>query len=162
MQWNTFRERADAGEIFSRLVVIKQKFQDSGMYKLQDYLALLKERYPHQALDVQDSSTGRCLNMKIQDFWAATSGNESSPKKLAGMSNAINLRKIANADAPLLTRLKRFRLLETLLNRASNLTPGNRSYRYRNADDISDCLGFDLLGFRGAFTHPNVDALMST
>jgi hypothetical protein len=160
MQWDTFRKRADAGETFSRPVVIKQKFQDSGMYELQDYLALLKERYPHQALDVQDSDTGRCLNMKIQDFWAATSGNDSSPGKLAGMSNAINLRKIANADAPLLTRLKRFRLLETLLDRASSLMPGKRSYR--DADDISDCLGFDLLGFRGAFTRPHVDALIGT
>ena len=160
MQWNTFRERADAGEIFSKPIVIKQKFQDSGMYELQDYLALLKERYPHQALDVQDSGTGRCLNMKIQDFWAATSGNGSSLRKLEGMSNAINLRKIANADAPLLTRLKRFRLLETLLDRASDLTPGKRSHR--DADDISDCLGFDLLGFKGAFTRPHVDALTGT
>jgi hypothetical protein len=160
MQWDTFRKRADAGETFSRPVVIKQKFQDSGMYELQDYLALLKDRYPYQTLDVQDSGTGSCLNMKIQDFWVATSGNDSGPVKLAGMSNAINLRKIANADAPLLTRLKRFRLLETLLDRASNLSPGKRSYR--DADDISDCLGFDLLGFRGAFTRPHVDALMGT
>jgi hypothetical protein len=76
------------------------------------------------------------------------------------MANAINLRKVANADAPLLTRLKWFRLLETLIDRASNLTPGKRSYR--DADDISDCLSFDLLGFRGAFTRPYVDALIGT
>jgi hypothetical protein len=76
------------------------------------------------------------------------------------MSNAINLQKIANADALLLTRLKRFRLLETLLDRASNLSPGKRSYR--DADDISDCLGYDLLSFRGAFTRPYVDALIGT
>jgi hypothetical protein len=98
--------------------------------------------------------------MEVQDFWAATSGNDSSPRKLAGTANAINLRKIANADAPLLTRLKRFRLLEILVDRASNLTPGKRSYR--DANDISDCLGFNLLGFKGAFTRPHVDALMGT
>jgi hypothetical protein len=98
--------------------------------------------------------------MKIQEFWAATSGNDSSPRKLAGMANAINLRKIANTDALLLTRLKRFRLLETLVDRASNLTPGKRSYC--DADDISDCLSFDLLSFRGAFTRPHVDALIGT
>jgi hypothetical protein len=33
-EWDTFRKRADAGETFSRPVVIKQKFQDSGMYEL--------------------------------------------------------------------------------------------------------------------------------
>jgi hypothetical protein len=160
MQWETFRKRADAGEAFSKPVVIKQKFQDSGMHQPQDYLALLKERYPHQAIDVQDSRTGGCQKMKIQDFWAARSENDSNPRKLAEMANVINLRKIANADAPLLTRLKRFRLLETLIERASNITPGKRSCR--EADDISDCLGFDLLGFKGAFTRPHVDALMGT
>jgi hypothetical protein len=76
------------------------------------------------------------------------------------MSNAINLRKIVNADVLLLTRLKQFRLLETLLDRALNLTPRKRSYC--NADNISDCLGFDLLSFRGAFTRPYVDALIGT
>jgi hypothetical protein len=76
------------------------------------------------------------------------------------MANVINLRKIANADAPLLTRLKRFRLLETLIERASNLTLGKRSCH--EANDISDCLGFDLLSSEGAFTRPHVDALMGT
>jgi hypothetical protein len=160
MQWETFQKRADAGEAFSKPVVIKQKFQDSGMHQPQDYLALLKERYPYQAIDVQDSKTGGCQKMKIQDFWAARSENDSNPTKLAEMANVINLRKIANADAPLLTRLKRFRLLETLIERASNITPGKRSCR--EANDISDCLGFDLLGSEGAFTRPHVDALMGT
>jgi hypothetical protein len=65
-----------------------------------------------------------------------------------------------NADVLLLTRLKRFRLLETLLNRALNLIPGKRSYY--DTDDISDCLSFDLLSFRRAFTRPHVDALIGT
>jgi hypothetical protein len=76
------------------------------------------------------------------------------------MSNTINLRKIVNADVLLLTCLKQFRLLETLLNRALNLIPRKRSYC--DADDISDCLGFDLLSFRGAFTYPHVDVLIGT
>jgi hypothetical protein len=160
MQWETFHKRADAGEAFSKPVVIKQRFQDSGMYQPQDYLALLEERYPHQAIDVQDSKTGGCQKMKIQDFRAARSENDYNPRKLAEMANVINLRKIANADAPLLTRLKRFRLLETLIERASNLTPVKRSCH--EANDISDCLGFDLIGSKGAFTRPHVDALMGT
>jgi hypothetical protein len=60
----------------------------------------------------------------------------------------------------LLTRLKRFRLLETLVDRVLNLAPGKRTCR--EAYDISDCLGFDLLGFSGAFSRPHVDALMGT
>lgn len=60
----------------------------------------------------------------------------------------------------LLTRLKRSRLLETLIERASNQAPGERAVR--EANDVADCIGFDLLGFKGAFTRPHVDALMGT
>jgi hypothetical protein len=104
MQWDTFHKRADAGETFSKPVVIEQKFQDSGMHELQDYLALLKERHPHQTLDVKDSDTGRCLNMKIQDFWAARSGNDSSPGELAGMTSQIALASISLAVRGVFTR----------------------------------------------------------
>jgi hypothetical protein len=65
MQWETFHKRADAGEAFSKPVVIKQRCQDSGMYQPQNYLALLEARYPHQAIDVQDSKTNGCQKMKI-------------------------------------------------------------------------------------------------
>jgi hypothetical protein len=68
------------------------------MYELQDYLALLKERHPHQTLDVKDSDTGRCLNMNIQDFWAARSGNDSSPGQLARMTSQIALASISLAS----------------------------------------------------------------
>jgi hypothetical protein len=47
IQWDTFRKQADASETFSKLVVIKQKFQDSSIHKLQNYLVLLKERCLH-------------------------------------------------------------------------------------------------------------------
>jgi hypothetical protein len=56
--------------------------------------------------------------------------------------------------------MRRFRLLETLVDRAAKLGPGKRISGQLN--DISDCLGFDLLGFEGAFTRPHVDALMGT
>jgi hypothetical protein len=161
MEWDTFQTRADAGELFFKPIVIKQKFQDSGMHELPSYLALLKERYPNQVLDLQNTETGKCQSIEVEDFWAARSHAEKhSPGELPEMSNAVNLRKIANADAPLLTRLKRFRLLETLIDRAAKLAPGKRTFR--EANDISDCLGFDLLGFKGAFTRPHVDALMGT
>jgi hypothetical protein len=56
--------------------------------------------------------------------------------------------------------MRRFRLLETLVDRAAKLGPGKRIPGQLN--DISDCLGFDLLGFEGAFTRPHIDALVGT
>lgn len=161
MDWQTFQQRAKDGEVFRKPIVVRQDFQDSGMYEPHYYMSLLRERYPHQKLDVQSSDTGQCLTKSIMDLWATKAEAEEAllEESIAG-SNFINLRKIANADAPLLTRLKRFRLLETVIERASNLAPGKRTTR--EAHDVSDCLGFDLLGFNGAFSRPHVDALVGT
>ncbi|GAB7336106.1 hypothetical protein MBLNU13_g08904t2 [Cladosporium sp. NU13] len=161
MAWKTFQQRAQAGEIFKKPIVIKQKFQDSGMYEPQGYMSVLKDRFASQQLDVQNSETGECRKMDVKDFCAVRSDTTKvDHQMLAATSNAINSRKIANADAPLLTRMSRFRLLETLTERAANIGPGKRISSQVN--DVSDCLGFDLLGFEGAFTRPRVDALMGT
>ncbi|KAM0710552.1 hypothetical protein Q7P35_002223 [Cladosporium inversicolor] len=161
MAWETFQQRAHAGEIFGKPIVIKQKFQDSDMYEPRGYMSALKEKFAFQKLDVQNSETGECRKMDVKDFCAARSDTTNVDEQmLAATSNAINLRKIANADAPLLTRVNRFRLLETLTERAANIGPGKRISRQVN--DVSDCLGFDLLGFEGAFTRPHVDALVGT
>jgi hypothetical protein len=158
MDWKTFQRRADGGEVFRKPVVVKQTFQDSGMYEPYSYMAMLRERFPNQKLDVHNSKTGECMLQSIADLPTrrATSDATDTDESIA-CNNAINLRKIANADAPLLTRMKRFRLLETLVDRMSNLAPGKRICR--EAYDVSDCLGFDLLGFSGAFSRPHVDAL---
>jgi hypothetical protein len=161
MAWETFQQRAHAGEIFGKPIVIKQKFQDSDMYEPHGYMLALKEKFDVQQLDVQNSETGECRKMDVKDFCAVRSDTTKvDDQTLAATSNAINLRKIANADAPLLTRMSRFRLLETLTERAANIGPGKRISSQVN--DVSDCLGFDLLGFEGAFTRPHVDALVGT
>jgi hypothetical protein len=163
MDWETFQRRADGGEVFRKPIIVKQVFQDSGMYDPDGYMALLRERYPNQKLDMQNSETGECVSKSITDLLATRAESEGiGPDTLESTesSNAINLRRIANADAPLLIRMKRFRLLETLVDRVSNLAPGKRTCR--EAYDISDCLGFNLLGFSGAFSRPHVDSLVGT
>jgi hypothetical protein len=115
MAWETFQLRAHAGEIFGKPIVIKQKFQDSDIYEPRGYMSALKEKFAFQELDVQNSETGERWKMDVKDFCAARSDTtEVDDQMLAATSNAINLRKIANADAPLLTCMSRFRLLETL------------------------------------------------
>lgn len=161
MAWETFQQRAHAGEIFGKPIVIKQKFQDSDMYEPHGYLSILEEKFVAQQVDVQNSETGGCRKMNVKDFCAIRAGNKKvDDQMLAATSNAVNLRKIANADAPLLTRMSRFRLLETLTERAKNIGPGKRISS--QAVDVSECIGFDLLGFEGAFTGPHMDALVGT
>jgi hypothetical protein len=95
---------AHAGEIFGKPIVIKQKFQDSDMYEPHGYMSALKDKFAAQQLDVQNSETGECRKMDVKDFCAVQSDTKKvNDQTLAATSNAINLRKIANADAPLLT-----------------------------------------------------------
>ncbi|KAM0724098.1 hypothetical protein Q7P37_000278 [Cladosporium fusiforme] len=97
MDWKIFEKRAHAGEVFHKPIVLSLDFKDSGVYEVQDYVAMLSERFPHQKVDVQDGETGEC-----------------------------------------------------------------RIRAVREANDVADCIGFNLLGFKGAFTRPHVDAFMGT
>jgi hypothetical protein len=161
MDWEDFQKRADSGKVFRKPIIIKQKFQDSGMHEPHSYMELLHERYPNGKLDMQNSETGECVSKSISDLFAKSAEHKEIDTEVSMAStNAINLRKIANADAPLLTRLKRFRLLETLIDRVSNLAPGKRTCR--EAYDVADCIGFDLLSSSGSFSRPHVDSLAGT
>jgi hypothetical protein len=97
---------------------------------------------------------------RLRFYATRSSAEKADHQALATTSNVINLRKTADEDALLLTRMRRFRLLETLVDRVAKLGPGKRISGQLN--DISDCLGFDLLGFEGAFTRHYIDALLGT
>jgi hypothetical protein len=161
MRWDTFQKRALAGEVFLKPIIVKQEFSDSGMYPLEDYMTLLRERSPYQRLDAQDSETRERLSKDMNNFWAEKHDVGINVfERVATRSDAVRLRRIANADAPLLTRMKRFRLLETLVDRASGPVPRKRACR--ETKDLSDYLGFDLLGFEGVCSSPHIDALTGT
>jgi hypothetical protein len=131
------------------------------MYEPHSYTALLYERLPDLKLNVHNSEFGECVSQSSTDLPAtrATSKATDTDEFMAS-DNIINLRKISNADAPLLTRMKRFRLLETLVDRVSNLAPGKRTRR--ETYGVSECLDFDMLGFSGAFSQPHVDVLVGS
>ena len=160
LSWDTFRRYADSGHIFQRPVVIKQIFQDSGMYDIAEYIDMLWQRFPEQQIDVQNSMTGACVSMSMKEYcMTVTTVDLSSSDDTASVSNAINLRRLARADEPLLSRLSRFRLLSTLMDRATS-TVGRSEYFAPN--QIEDCLGFDVLGFTGAFSRSHVDPLIGS
>ncbi|KAF2158356.1 hypothetical protein M409DRAFT_38302 [Zasmidium cellare ATCC 36951] len=75
------------------------------------------------------------------------------------VSNALNLGRMARADEPLLTRLPRFRLLSTLVDRLNGVVGKNEVAK---PADIESSLHFNLLGFSGAFSRSHVDYLVGT
>jgi hypothetical protein len=160
LNWDCFQSYADRGYVFNRPVVIKQTFQDSGMYSIGEYMHQLWHRFPDRVIDVHNSRTGECSKYSIPDFCSAVSKADlSSTVESAQISNAINLSRLAQADEPLLTRMGRFRLLSILTDRL-NSDVGKR--QSKEPSDVEGSLGFNLLGFKGAFSRPHLDYLLGT
>ncbi|GKT54244.1 hypothetical protein ColTof4_06393 [Colletotrichum tofieldiae] len=160
LSWEVFRIYAESGHIFRRPVVIKQEFQDSGTYDIVDYVDMLWQRFPEQQVDVQNSMTGACSSMSLAEYCLAVADvGLSSADAAAAISSVTNLRRLARADEPLLSRLPRFRLLSTLADRVTG-SVGRNGHLIMN--DIQGCLGFNLLSFAGAFSGSYVDPLVGS
>ncbi|KZL85790.1 hypothetical protein CI238_05289 [Colletotrichum incanum] len=160
LSWEVFRIYAESGHIFRRPVVIKQEFQDSGTYDIVDYVDMLWQRFPEQQVDVQNSMTGACSSMSLAEYCLAVADvGLSSSDAAAAISSVTNLRRLARADEPLLSRLPRFRLLSTLADRVAG-TVGRSGHLVMN--DVQGCLGFNLLAFAGAFSGSYVDPLIGS
>ena len=155
LSWGRFRHYADSGYVFRCPVVIKQAFLDSGMYNLEEYMEMLWQRFPGHSIDIQNSQTGDRSPMAIPDYCLAVSKLDlTSPDAVAPVSNAMNLGHIVRADEPLLTRLTRFRLLSTLIDRTNGVV--GKKLR-RKPTDIDSSLHFNLLALTGAFSGSLMD-----
>jgi hypothetical protein len=160
LSWECFQSYAVRGYVFNRPVVIKQKFQDSGMYNIDEYMHQLWQRFPDRSIDVQDSRTGVCSKQSVPEFCLAVSKTDlSSADECAPISNAINLGRLAQADEPLLTRLGRFRMLSVLIDRFHGVVGKKQQ---REPSDVEGSFGFNLLSFTGAFSRPHLDYLVGT
>ncbi len=160
LSWNTFRRYADSGYIFRRPVVIKQSFQDSGMYDIDEYVDMLWQRFPEQQINVQNSITGACESMSMKKYCLTMASVDlNSSDATASISNAVNLRRVARADEPLLSRLPRFRLLSTLMDRVVGIVGKSEPSALNHVERGP---GFDLLGFAGAFSRSHVDSLVGS
>ncbi len=68
LSWDSFRRYADSGYVFRRPVVIKQNFQDSGMYDIDEYVDMLWQRFPEEQIKVQNSLSGECALMSMKEY----------------------------------------------------------------------------------------------
>lgn len=160
LDWNTFRSYGESDFAFDRPVVIKQRFQDRGMYNIAEYIDMLWQRFPEQEVLIQNSMMGTRNSMSVKDYCVTVAEVDlSSPESAAPVSNIINLGRIAQADEPLLTRLPRFGLLSMLADRVEGVM-GRRSQL--KLSEVKGSLGFDMLGFSGAFSGSRMDPLVGS
>lgn len=160
LDWDTFRSYGESDFAFERPVVIKQRFQDRGMYNIAEYIDMLWQRFPEQEVLIQNSMMGTRNSMSVKDYCVTVEEVDlSSPESAASVSNVINLGRLAQADEPLLTRLPRFGLLSMLADRVAGVM--GRSSQLK-LSEVKGSLGFDMLGFSGAFSGSRMDPLVGS
>ncbi|KAK3943771.1 hypothetical protein QBC46DRAFT_253323 [Diplogelasinospora grovesii] len=160
LDWDTFRSYGESDFAFERPVVIKQRFQDRGMYNIAEYIDMLWQRFPEQEVLIQNSMMGTRNSMSVKDYCVTVAEVDlSSPESAAPVSNVINLGRLAQADEPLLTRLPRFGLLSMLADRVAGVMGWSSQLKL---SEVKGSLGFDMLGFSGAFSGSRMDPLVGS
>lgn len=152
---NEFLQAADEGIIFTKPVVIKEQFLDSGLHTIESIIRSLQGLSSSSAVDVNTPSHEPTRSIALQEFIKHVNGD----RQHEGI-NALNLRNFTKSHTPLFTMIPRFRLLETLVDRTQNVSTGKRVEA--QVIDVASCISFNVLGLKGAFSGAHVDSLSGT
>lgn len=149
---NEFMNDAKEGQIFRKPVIIKEAFSDSAMHTVGNLAALLEDASSNVVVDVRQLDEERPRTMAIDKLMECMRSNRHGTD-----AAALVLRNITKAHKPLLTMLPRFRLLETLVERARE---GDQVKQTASRHvDLRNRLSFNLFGLVGAFSGACLDAL---
>jgi hypothetical protein len=160
-----FYELSQQGKTFTRPVVIKEEFPDAGLVALDDFASLLADRYRRDMIQVRPLGCSVTESLKVPAFvqMLRTEDAPAPTHRHYGL-NALDFHGITACSRPMFTRLRRYRLLETLSEADIHGGPGKRISQGRKPApfDVSGSLSFNILGLEGAFSGPHMDALAGT
>jgi len=144
-------------EIFSKPVVIKESFSDSGMHTVEGLASQLIDASPNTTIDVMSLDSEQPEQMSIQDFV-----NRSRPDRSRTdcAVKALKLKNVTKAHRPLFTMLSRFRLLESLADRVQGGNLGKCAAA--SLTDVSGSTDFNDLGNANAFSGPQLNTSSGT
>jgi hypothetical protein len=147
-----FMNHAEKGHIFQKPIVIKESFSDSAMHTVKRLAVLLKDASSNVIVNTRQLDGRQLGTMSIDGLMECICSHSCG-----GSPANLTLRNITKAHKPLLTMLPRFRLLETLAERARERHRSKQTAaRYV---DLCDRLSFNVFGLDGAFSGPYLDAL---
>lgn len=158
--WDVFKSRAGKGEVFRTPLLIKETFADADEFSVEDYADRLEQTFVGMELIVRyHISAPEPLPVSEAARLVRTPHNTILPNA----PNFLDLESSSNAIKPGLTRLPRYRLLDTLVRGAkANYAgrPGKKTYL--TPFDVGSCQSFEILGLQGAFSGAHMDALGGT
>ncbi|KAK6421566.1 hypothetical protein LTR95_016798, partial [Oleoguttula sp. CCFEE 5521] len=142
---------ANAGERFTVPIVIKDRFLDSTCANLDSFAELLVAAHGNAKVHLQPDR-----DLSPTDFITELKSGFTT-------ANALSLPNLSRADEPRLTRLPRFRILDTLINRRKARAYYSAGKQvWSTPVDVASCRDFNVLGGSGAFSGAHVDALVGT
>jgi hypothetical protein len=158
--WDVFKSRAGKGEVFSTPLLIKETFADADEFSVEDYAVRLEQTFLGMDVIVRyHMSEPEPLSVSE----AARLVRTPHGTVLPNAPNFLDLESLSNAIKPGLTRLPRYRLLNTLVRGAKADYAGRTGKKtYLTPFDVGNCQSFEILGLRGAFSGAHMDALGGT
>jgi hypothetical protein len=160
-----FYKFSQQGKAFNKPVVIKEEFADAGLMTLDEFASILLDRYHRDTVQVRPLGSNMTKSVGVPQFVGMLqSENAPGPTHLHPGLNALEFDGITACSRPLFTHLRRYRLLETLCEADVQRGPGKRIWRGGKSApfDVSGSLSFNILGLKGAFSGPHMDALAGT
>lgn len=152
-----FVAAASQHEVFDKPILIRERFSDSGMHTVEGLASQLIDTSPNATIDIISLDCKEVEQISIQDFVNHVRPDRSTTA--CGVI-ALNLTDVTKAHRPLFTMLPRFRLLESIANRAQEGALGKPTRPFLT--DVSGSTSFNILGTSGAFSGPQLHALSGT
>lgn len=110
--WDVFKSRAGKGEVFSTPLLIKETFADASEFSVGDYAERLEQTFMGMEVIVRYH---RSAPEPLPVSEAARLVRVPHDTVLPNAPNFLDLESSSNANKPGLTRLPRYRLLDTLV-----------------------------------------------
>lgn len=146
---------AQEGQVFRKPIIIKENFSDSGMHTAESLASLLQDLSRNDTLDARWLDHVPPEGSSIETLVRSLGTNH-----YGGGADTLNLRNIMKSHRPLFTMFPRFRLLDSLVERAH----GGVLYTQANSGsvDIASCINSNVLTFPGSFSGAFLDSLSGT
>lgn len=146
---------ASRNEVFDKPILIKEFFSDSGMHTVEGLASQLNDTSPNATIDIMSLDCEEHEQISVQEFISCAGCDQQT-----GYGVKANLRNVTKAHRPLFTMLSRFRLLQSLFDRAQGGILGKRTRPFLTS--VSGCINFNVLGTAGAFSGPQLNSLSGT
>ncbi|KAF2156525.1 hypothetical protein K461DRAFT_291429 [Myriangium duriaei CBS 260.36] len=170
LSWSRFEHLANTGCTFTKPIIIRQRFCDSGYFNVHEFVQRHFAKCDEDvSVSLHNSGTNSSYEMKAHEFAKVAAALMARQEHFAyhnsstlpvengaeSISNAYNLPPLANGDLPLLTSLPRYQVLEGLLQCVHRMI----KRQPKETQDLASSMRINQMTLEGAFSGPCINVL---